>query len=606
MILSYILHGHIPAYVANPPHPDPLLHAKLQDAPCLLRPDLDTLTHHFAASRLSYSTQALPVNVLLDALLLPQGETDDLGQSATNLEWRYEPDRAVPHLVLGDAPHPGGLWANDPVRVSWDIQTLSYAGMLSLPGYSFAEHYRKTKGSELQPFTRPSRRDLAEYLRVYPVEAGIADAFRCGVRLQGVERTDDGGGGFYIRSHRIRCKHLVLATGIFSHAIRPPPLLAPLANLSSSEQRRSAPLLVIGSGFTAADVIISAPHEQLIIHVFRWDPDHRPSPLRSCHQQAYPEYAGIYRLMKRAALSSSSSAASHKTRRLASTPFLDSRRWDEIYEGLPNAEVEDVRVHDDGQEATVKFRLQDGTTITRTVSGLAYGVGRRGSLQYLCPELRAEVLDGSGRADCPDAATDTDTDAPPVPITGKTLRGKVMQDLEVAHDVFVIGSLTGDSLVRFAYGGCVYAASRLIPSNNNNNNNSNGASGTSTPKRPAGTPTGGPEAFLNGVDGHGHGVRREQEQSNQIDIDADIDANANSKPLDRRKGVDDDYPDYHDDSHHDDDENPHSRSSNNNKNDSTSTTSTIIQRITASLTMTMTKPRMVSSWWTAILNLVMR
>lgn len=599
MILSYILHGHIPFYAANPPHPDHLLHAKLQDAPCLLRPDLDALTHHFAASRLSYSTQALPVNVLLDALLLPQGETDDLGQT-TNLEWRYEPDRAVPHLVLGDAPQPGGLWANDPVRVSWDIQTLSYAGMLSLPGYSFADHYRKTKGCELQPFTRPTRRDLAEYLRVYPAEAGIDDAFRCGVQLQGVERTADG--GFYVRSHGIRCKHLVLATGIFSHAIRPPPLLARLSNLSSAQRSSSAPapLLVIGSGFTAADSIISAPHDQPILHVFRWDPDHRPSPLRSCHQQAYPEYAGIYRLMKRAALSSSSSASSsssqrHKARRLASTPFLDSRRWDEMYQGLPNAEVEDVQVHDDGQQATVRFRLQDGTTMTRAVSGLAYGVGRRGSLQYLDPELRSEVLSGSsGGADSPvDAAMDPDM-APTV--TGKTLRSKVMEDLEVARDVFVIGSLTGDSLVRFAYGGCVYAASRLIiPSKDgkrdNTNNNING-SGSSIPKRPAGTPTGGPEAFLNGVDGHGQQRKQHDVQLQQFDDTDDTD----KKPLERRKAVDDDN---HDDNHDAADENHRSSSSSNNNNDNDST---IMPQMTVSMT---SKPRL-SSWWTAILNLLMR
>ncbi|KAL1967406.1 hypothetical protein VTN77DRAFT_3191 [Rasamsonia byssochlamydoides] len=556
MILSYILHGHIPVYVADPPHPDPLLHAKLQDAPCLLRPDLDALTTHFAASRLSYSTQALPVNVLLDALLLPQGETDDLGQR-TNLEWRFEPDRAVPHLVLGDAPQPGGLWANDPVSVSWDIQTLSYAGMLSLPGYSFADHYRKTKGSELPPFTRPTRRDLAEYLRLYPSEAGIEDAFRCGAELQGIERT--AGGGFYVRSHGIRCKHLVLATGIFSHAIRPPPLLAPLTTLSPQHSSCApVPLLVIGSGFTAADVIISAPRDQPILHVFRWDPDHRPSPLRSCHQQAYPEYAGIYRLMKRAASAASSSSHHHKTRRLASTPFLDSRRWDEIYQGLPNAEVEDVQVHNDGQQATVTFRLQDGTSMSRAVCGLAYGVGRRGSLQYLDPKLRSEVLNGGS----------PDNDDPAV-VTGKTLRSKVMDDLEVARDVFIIGSLTGDSLIRFAYGGCVYTASRLIPDTNSSSRSSNGASssGSSTPKRPAGTPTGGPDAFLNGVDGHG---QRLQPRHHHDDERRDIDM---TQPLDHRKEVDE-------------------YAIEQSRNENCSNSSSILPRL--------------SSWWTAILNLLLR
>src|SRR5581483_857929 len=99
-------------------------------------------------------------------------------------------------------------------------------------------------------------------------------------------------------------------------------------------------------------------------------------------------------------------------------------------------------------------------------------------------------------------------------ISGKTLRVKVMEDLEVARNVFVIGSLTGDSLIRFAYGGCIYAASKLILGNSDSTSegertisplplSSGRCSGTSTPKRPAGTPTGGTEALLNGVQGHG-------------------------------------------------------------------------------------------------------
>lgn len=480
MILSYILHGHLPYYAADTPHPDSLLHAKLKDSPCLLRPDLDALTCHFGASLLSYSTQALPINVLLDTLLRPQGEVDDLGE-VTNLQWHYKPHRAVPHVVVGNAPQPGGLWAmDDPIHISWDIGTLSYAGMLSLPGYTFADHYRKTTGKELAPFTRPSRRELADYLRAYPAEAGIADSFRDNTMVDGIHRVP---GGFYIPSHRIRCKHLVLASGIFSHLIQPPPLLAPLLTLPKSDPSCRYPLLVVGSGFTAADAIISAPPGQPILHTFLWNPNGRPSPLKSCHQQAYPEYAGIYRLMKRAALSSSSSRAGNrpKARRLASTSFLESRNWDDIYEGLPNCVVEDVQLKED--HAIVTLALEDGTKLSRPVCGLVYGVGRRGALDYLDSSLRAEVLKDANISD--DGM-----------LSAKTLRTKVMEDLEVAPDVFVIGSLTGDSLIRFAYGGCVYAAYSLISA-------SGGCcSGMCTPKQPAGTPTGGRHALMNGVDGH--------------------------------------------------------------------------------------------------------
>lgn len=526
MILSYILHGHIPYYTAHPPHPDPLLHAKLQDGSCLLQPDLEALTDHFAASRLSYSTQALPINVLLDTLLRPQGESDDIGES-TNVEWRHEPDRAVSHLVIGDNVHAGGLWAEDPIPPSWDIQTLSYAGMLSLPGYTFAEYYRQVHACALPPFTRPTRRELSEYLRLYPTKVDIDRSVRCGLRLSGVERTQE---GFFIPSHNLKCRRLVLATGIFSHVLQPGPLLQPLLTLPPTT---TAALLVIGSGFSAADAIISASKDQPLLHIFRWDPENRPSPLRACHQQAYPEYAGIYRLMKRAALRRARERAPSvpsqrpKTRRLPSTPFLQGRSWEDVYEGYPNTEVVDVHMRPEHDTALVTLRLEDGTVLTRAVSGLAFCVGRRGSLDYLDDTLKSEVLSGATVPCDPDGL-----------ISGKTLRGKVMQDLEVARDVFVTGSLTGDSLIRFAYGGCVYAASKLILGDSDRASegeravspvplSSGRSSHASTPKRPAGTPTGGKEALLNGVEGHGP---LEPVLSLQETI-----SNMSQPPLDRRK-----------------------------------------------------------------------
>ena len=47
--------------------------------------------------------------------------------------------RGVERMV--DAPRPGGQWAENSVSASWEIGTLSYAEMLSLPGYAYAEHY---------------------------------------------------------------------------------------------------------------------------------------------------------------------------------------------------------------------------------------------------------------------------------------------------------------------------------------------------------------------------------------------------------------------------------------------------------------------------------
>ncbi|KAL4954870.1 hypothetical protein BDW69DRAFT_132786 [Aspergillus filifer] len=442
MILSYILHGHFPYYSSQNPHPDPLLDAKLRGSPALLAADVDALTEHFAASRLSYSTQALPANVLLDTLVRPSVDVEEL-QSVTNIEWRYVPSKAVPHRVLGNAPRPGGQWTENRMPASWEIQTLSYASMLSLPGYSYADHYRKTTGKDLPAYTRPSRQETADYFRAYPETVGIDGAFASNENVWGIQRNED---GFFIQSHNIRCKHLVLASGIFSEVLQPRPLIRPLASLHPEPE---TPLLVIGSGFSAADVIISAPGDQKIIHIFKWNPDNRPSPLRGCHQQAYPEYAGVYRLMRRAAqVTQPKSTKRIKPLRTTSSPFLESRSWTEVYEGLPNTEIIDVQVQE--ESAIITLRLPDGTTQTRKVRGMVYATGRRGSLGYLDQSLLREVI-----------SSDDDTE-PSSTISGQTLRAKAIDSVEVAKGVFIIGSLTGDSLIRFAYGSCVQAAGKLI------------------------------------------------------------------------------------------------------------------------------------------------
>ncbi|KAJ5114283.1 hypothetical protein NUU61_000042 [Penicillium alfredii] len=477
MILSFILHGHVPFYSHEPPHPDHLLDAKLRATPDLLNADVESLTAHFAASRLSYSTQALPVNVLLDTLVRPSVDVDEPG-SVSNIEWRLEPKKVVPHLVFGKPSHPGGQWTEDPWGANWDIQTLSYAAMLSLPGYSFPDHHRKTTGQDLPPFTRPTRREIADYLRVYPQAVHIDESFRCAEELNGISRTAD---GFYIRSHDLHCKRLVLASGIFSEILAPESVLQPVLQ---TQPTPDIPLLVIGSGFSAADAIISAPRDQKIFHVFKWAPENRPSPLRGCHQQAYPEYAGVYRLMKRAVLAAEAAAKNErpKYRRAASTPYLESRNWDAVYEGVSNVEITNVELYDG--LPTVSFRRDDGSTFSRSVRGLVYAAGRRGTLGYLDPELRSEVL---GHSDEDDAT-----------VSGQTLRAKATEDLEVAPGVHIVGSLTGDSLVRFAYGGCVSTAGRLIGSPSGKRGpHSMSSSVVSTAKSP-----GSSLPAMNGIDGH--------------------------------------------------------------------------------------------------------
>ncbi|KIX94795.1 uncharacterized protein Z520_09485 [Fonsecaea multimorphosa CBS 102226] len=500
LILSYILHGHIPYYDKSSPHPDAILNEKLlRLAHDLLDIDFDYLTEHFAGSRFSYSTQALPVNVLLDTLVRPLGETDD-AEKKTCVRWAYEPSRAVPHMVIGQTHSAGGQWVENPVRASWDIGTLSYAGMISLPGYGFDEHYQKRNGRPMPVYLRPSRHAVADYLAEYPYHVGIAVSVRNGEQVSGISRRGD---GFYVASHNILCRNLVLASGVFSELIQPRPLLRPLVELPAKQMGPSPnPLLVIGSGFSAADVIISSPPNQRIIHIYKWAPSTSPSPLRACHQQAYPEYAGVYRRMKLAANPSPTPKDKRLRNRRIMSEFESSRDWNATYEGLPNTEVIGVQVTDNGLAAIVTLQHASKTEppFQRHVSGLEYVVGRRGSLNYLSRSLLREVVT-------------KEIDVPPPSnaglISAQILREKANEDLEVAPHVFIIGSLTGDSLIRFAYGGCAYAAGKIMRDESQSGKNEvelNKSRNTGAVKVCLGqyqTPASSPKIpAMNGLDGH--------------------------------------------------------------------------------------------------------
>jgi len=286
---------------------------------------------------------------------------------------------------------------------------------------------------------RPTRREVADYYGAYPRAAGISSEVFSSVYAHRVNRTQS---GFSVKAYRkptslrpqcgytIHCKHLVLATGIFTNVTPPPPIFLPLLNpanntLYQQQHVKALPLLVVGSGFTAADVIISTPPNQKIIHIFKWNTT-RPSPLKGCHSQAYPEYASIYRRMKQSAADSTSPAS----------PTTPSN-----YEGFPNAQV--IAVSSDGR--VIRILTADGDVLERTIGTLSYCVGRRGSLEYLSAELRKAVgvLDAGW-------------------VSADTLRRRVEADLEITKNVWVVGSLTGDSLVRYAFGGCAYAAGRIM------------------------------------------------------------------------------------------------------------------------------------------------
>ena len=73
-----------------------------------------------------------PVSLLLDTLLRPY--TGVGGVYPSSLIWKYDPQKAIPHVVIGRGL-PGGSWQ----YMEPNLKSLSLGSWLDLPMYSFTD-----------------------------------------------------------------------------------------------------------------------------------------------------------------------------------------------------------------------------------------------------------------------------------------------------------------------------------------------------------------------------------------------------------------------------------------------------------------------------------
>ncbi|KAK9379243.1 uncharacterized protein V2V93DRAFT_374350 [Kockiozyma suomiensis] len=476
LTLSYLLSGHEPVY--NGVHSDPLVHSLLQKTPSLY----DAILHNISLHRHILRTQtgvAAPVNTLLDSLAAPGIHFDPAGNKSL-IRYRHRP--AVPHLVVDSSFQPGGQWT----AKDFPSQTLSYAQMLSLPGYSFADFMLETYGLPFDAYTRPPREDVAAYYALYPSKVGISGSIKGNSTVLSLRRRDASSFTAIIQNNDtghlsiVAPRIVVLASGVFTHQLPPDPILIKAMSCQrvSKSTNEDGPVLVIGSGFSAADAVLSVPKHQKIIHIYKWDPLSRPSPLRACNRETYPEYASLYRHMRRSASVTTASSRS-------SCVTFDPAGLCGRYEGLPNSVVVDTPSVD-----TIRIQSSLGGIVERKVSQLQTYIGRIGVISYLSLSLRDEIGIGADqiwaskhsfririleRLDrwvtlrkhkkgwrLEEALYDLDTPIKDDDSCEVISDYSATHGLELADGVFAIGSLVGDSLVRYALGGCVTVAGNIF------------------------------------------------------------------------------------------------------------------------------------------------
>ncbi|XP_045505167.1 oxidative stress-induced growth inhibitor 1-like [Colias croceus] len=305
MVTSFMLAGNVP-YLKEVPEDlpiDEMLKARLTNLPPgqnLYETDLLEL-----AEGLEGRSQN-PIPLLMDNLLRPCA---DVGLQADSLiEWRYDVEKEIDHVVLGRGP-PGGAWPTFPSHV----RTLSPGAWLWLPPLPAAAAERL------------SARAVAAYCRRYVVACGLQRYFRCNVVVLSVtparataapcSAACPRNGAFWVsgydktegRGFRYLCRRVVVACGANDRPNVLPTHVSEHATHSLASVERAAHLLasgaypdtykstlVVGSGVSAADAVRLVRAAGLpVSHLHR-----EPAPsLAKLAPGPYPDYCQIYKMM---------------------------------------------------------------------------------------------------------------------------------------------------------------------------------------------------------------------------------------------------------------------------------------------------------------------
>ncbi|GMT25767.1 hypothetical protein PFISCL1PPCAC_17064, partial [Pristionchus fissidentatus] len=437
LAVSAFLSGIHPYYDSLRGHPDDEVHRRLTrlEQSSLIDQDLSWYEQRMG------DAPDRAMGYLYDSLARP---SIDAGlHRASALRWAADPERAVPHVVLGSTA-PGGSWStHDPEMVA-----VSVGGLLDLPGYPMAAWMEDPRSArERQPASV-----VAAYMRDYPRHVGIASHIRSGTTVTKLSKTPAGlwrvcgvqaatGRAFTLLARRV-----VLATGLMQQRrlevegetdnaavvytlqqlkqrmTEPTDPTTPGSSAGcrcgsnnnndvtmTSPSSPPLPVIVVGDGISAADAVLFCMERGLrVVHVMRKN-EHElrrsAQRLRSRFSASlYPEYYNVFELMQ-------------------------GRQKHALYERRAAASVEKIA----GQRLYLRTR---SGVIEEQFSLLAACIGQRTTFEGVLPE---------------GAAGDH------IPYSfGRDYRS------EEDGSLFCVGSAVGDHYVRFLVGGCMHVAQQIV------------------------------------------------------------------------------------------------------------------------------------------------
>ncbi|XP_015258563.1 PREDICTED: oxidative stress-induced growth inhibitor 1-like [Cyprinodon variegatus] len=467
--LSYLLSGYAPYLSPEGRHPNPLLSRKLAERPqlSLLEQDLEYLCEGLEGR------SSNPVAVLFDSLLLPDG---DFGLDHTSpLEWRYEPERAVPHLVLGKGP-PGGAWH----AMEGSMLTLSLANWMELPGLKLKDWMREKRRNVRNDRATPT--EIASYYQHYVSQMSLEQNFACGTtvttvtrepakadgsapcwRVSGLQRREaevleDGCSVTEEVPFSLLAHSVVLATGTHDVPARLgvegeelPFVVHSFWELEAAISRgeldqSSDPLLVVGAGLTAADAVLAAHHlNTSVFHAFRRSVSDPGLIFNQLPKLLYPEYHKVHQMMTQQQHRPAPQTP-EPVQSLGSSPSSSSHPPSSSYPGYLSFPCHRVAAFRPDRKCVLESDSGHQTVVQ--VSKALVLIGAHPNLSFLQDNGRSLGINPEEPISCRRNPIDVD------PFTNRVLAAD-------GPGLYAMGPLVGENFVRFLKGGALAIAGDL-------------------------------------------------------------------------------------------------------------------------------------------------
>ena len=396
-----------------------------------------------------------PVALLFDHLSQPNADAGLYEESV--LAWHRHHDKRIHHLVVGRG-RSGGSWH----LMQGSQLTVSLNNWLDLPGWSFRDwldqHHKEIKETstccqlaknnvvgEGNSYDRASTSHVAEYYESYVSRQGLEKNFENNITISSVKwkdvweicgyKKEKCKFSSYKKPFRVLAENVVLASGLSKakklsiegeslpfvhHHVRK---VVQLTQPSKSCKKIKNPVLIVGDGLSAADVVLElVAHEIPVVHVLRHDLNDEELVLNKMPTQVYHDYAKVKDMMTKPVYNAEGSC---------------------LYQAYFKCQLLSISKHKD-----CKLKMQDGKCQTLNVSAVFVLIGSKPELSFLqgVPPLGI------------DPTQDVDCRHNPIDVNPYTYECKRVKNL------FAMGPLVGDNFVRFGIGGALGIASHLYKS----------------------------------------------------------------------------------------------------------------------------------------------